>query len=555
MDKLRVYVWIALAALFYVGYVMWQQDYPPAPVPAQVVPTPISNTSSIPSLPGAENVTPPTTKPTEGTTTTITNRTTPAERVTVRTDVFDLTVSLQGGDLERADLLKYPMGKDQPGKFIRLFDTAPETYFVAHTGLRAADEAAAPSHQAIYTSAAHDYQLSDGQDTLVVPLTWTDGQGIIVTKTYTFTRGHYAIGVEYKVTNQSTSNWQAASYVQLARHQPVVKASMFQAQSYAFMGPTIYDGKASRNLKLDKEENKNYHGTYTGGWFAAMQHHFVAAAVPSADQVYDYQLAIESPQQFLATYRGPLITVAAGGNGSFHETLFVGPKLTKQLEEVGSKLQLTVDYGWLTIIAGPLFWLLATVHGFIGNWGWTIIAVTLLIKAAFYKLTEASGKSMAKMREMGPRLKALQERYKDDREQLGRATMEFYKREKINPLAGCLPMLIQMPVFMAFYWAILNSAEMRQAPFIGYLTDLSSRDPYFILPALLGVANFMQFKLNPAPADPVQAKMMMMMPILMTGMMVMFPSGLVLYWITNTGLSILQQWHINRVVSGTAKKA
>jgi YidC/Oxa1 family membrane protein insertase len=464
-----------------------------------------------------------------------------------------MTISLQGGDLERADLLKYPLGKAEPGKFVRLFDTLPETYFVARTGLRAPIEAAAPTHQAIYTSKAHDYQLADGQDTLTVPLTWTNGQGVAITKTYTFTRGNYAINVDYKIANQSPDTWQGASYVQFARHQPIVKASMFNVQSYAFMGPAIYDGTGSHNLKLDKEQNKNYHGTYTGGWLAAMQHHFVAAALPKPDQAYDYQLAVESPQQFTATYRGPLITVPAGTNGDIRETLFVGPKLTKQLKEVGSRLELTVDYGWLTIIAGPLFWLLATVHGFIGNWGWTIIVVTLLIKLAFYKLTEASGKSMAKMREMAPRLKALQERYKDDREQLGRATMEFYKREKINPLAGCLPMLIQMPVFMAFYWAILNSAEMRQAPFIGYLTDLSTRDPYFILPAILGVANFMQFKLNPAPADPVQAKMMMMMPIVMTGMMVMFPSGLVLYWITNTGLSILQQWHINRVVLGAAK--
>jgi YidC/Oxa1 family membrane protein insertase len=555
MDKLRPYVWIALAGLLYVTYLTWIQDYPLAPEPVAVAPPPAASISSLPALPGAASVSSPTAPVPVATPSAVTAPIAPAEKITVRTDVLDMTISLQGGDLERADLLKYPMGKDEPGKFVRLFDTLPETYFVAHTGLRAEVETAAPTHQAIYTSTVHDYQLADGQNTLVVPLTWTNGQGVAITKTYTFTRGNYVINVDYKIANHSTDNWQGASYVQFARHQPVVKASMFKVQSYAFMGPAIYDGKASHNLKLDKEQNKNYHGTYTGGWLAAMQHHFVVAALPKADQAYDYQLAIESPQQFTATYRGPLIAVAAGTTGDIHETLFAGPKLTKQLKEVGSRLELTVDYGWLTIIAGPLFWLLATVHGFIGNWGWTIIVVTLLIKLAFYKLTEASGKSMAKMREMAPRLKALQERYKDDREQLGRATMEFYKREKINPLAGCLPMLIQMPVFMAFYWAILNSAEMRQAPFIGYLTDLSTRDPYFILPALLGVANFTQFKLNPAPADPVQAKMMMMMPIVMTGMMVMFPSGLVLYWITNTGLSILQQWHINRVVLGAAKKA
>jgi YidC/Oxa1 family membrane protein insertase len=466
-----------------------------------------------------------------------------------------MTISLQGGVIERADLLKYPLGKDEPGKFVRLFDPSAETYFVARSGLRAVDEQSAPTHQSMFTASATNYQLSDGQDTLTVQLTWAMNLGVNVTKTYSFKRGSYAIGVDYKVNNQSTKEWQAASYVQLVRLQPVVKASMFQAQSYAFMGPTVSDGNKRQNLKLTDEENKDFHAAYNGGWIAAMQHHFVVAVVPGSDQPNDYKLKIESPQQYSLTYLGPMRTIAAGTSGEFHETFFVGPKLQSQLEALGSKLELTVDYGRLSFIAGPLFWLLDKGHDLLGNWGWSIIFVTLLIKLAFYKLTEASGKSMAKMREMAPRLKALQERYKDDREQLGRATMEFYKREKINPLAGCLPMLIQMPVFMAFYWAILNSAEMRQAPFIGYLTDLSSRDPYFILPALLGVANFMQFKLNPAPADPVQAKMMMMMPILMTGMMVMFPSGLVLYWITNTSLSILQQWHINRVVSGVAKKA
>ena len=285
-----------------------------------------------------------------------------------------------------------------------------------------------------------------------------------------------------------------------------------------------------------------------------MQHHFVTAAIPKPDLPYEYNLFVESPQQFLLNYRGPLTTVAANATGEIHETLFVGPKIQSQLSSVGSKLDLTADYGVLTMVASPLFWVLEKVHSFIGNWGWAIIVVTLLIKAVFYKLTEASGKSMAKMREMAPRLKALQERYKDDREQLGRATMEFYKREKINPLAGCLPTLVQMPVWMAFYWVILNSAEMRQAPFIGYLTDLSTRDPYFILPIILGIANFVQFRLNPAPADPVQAKVMMLMPLLMSGMMAFFPSGLALYWITNTVLSIAQQWHINRVVAADTKK-
>jgi YidC/Oxa1 family membrane protein insertase len=250
-----------------------------------------------------------------------------------------------------------------------------------------------------------------------------------------------------------------------------------------------------------------------------------------------------------------LQAVASGSTGKFSEKLFVGPKLQSQLVTVHPRLDLTADYGKLTIIAQPLFWLLHKVHDFVGNWGVAIIVVTLLIKLAFYKLTAASGRSMAKMRNIAPRIKAIQERFKDDREQLGRAMMEIYKKEKINPLAGCLPILIQIPFFMGFYWVLLESVEMRQAPFIGWITDLSSRDPYFVLPIIMGIANFVQFKLNPAPPDPMQAKVMAFMPIVMTVMMAWFPAGMVLYWITNTVLSALQQWRINQVIAADSKPA
>lgn len=552
MDKLRLYVWIALAAMLYIGYMTWQRDYPPPPA-AAVAPPPEASASNLPPLPTEPGAPPAATTASSQPAVAVPAAAT-APVVKVRTDVLDMDISLQGGQLQRADLLHYPDREQPKTKVTRLFDTASEHYFVARSGLRAAEESAAPTHQALYTAETQSFTMAEGQDTLVVPLTWKNEQGVTVVKTYTFKRGSYVVELDYRIDNQTPNEWRGASYVQLVRRQPIVETSMFNAETYAFMGPSVYDGKSNRNLKLDDEDNRNYSGTYTGGWIAAMQHHFVAAAVPKADQPYDYQLNIESPQQYTFTYRGPLQAVAAGASAQFHETLFVGPKIQSQLEAVGSRLELTADYGMLTIICQPLFWLLSYIHGFVGNWGWSIILVTLLIKLVFYKLTEASGKSMAKMREMAPRLKALQERYKDDREQLGRATMEFYKREKINPLAGCLPMLVQMPVWMAFYWVILNSAEMRNAPFIGYLTDLSTKDPYFILPIILGVANFMQFRLNPMPADPVQAKVMMMMPILITVMMAWFPSGLALYWITNTVLSIAQQWHINRVVAAAAKK-
>jgi YidC/Oxa1 family membrane protein insertase len=254
------------------------------------------------------------------------------------------------------------------------------------------------------------------------------------------------------------------------------------------------------------------------------------------------------------SYRGPLQTVAAGSSASFTETLFVGPKLQEQLKVVGPKLELTVDYGKLTILADPLFHLLQWVYRYVNNWGLAIIIVTILLKLLFYKLTEKSGRSMAKMRAIAPRIKNIQDSYKDDREQLAKKMMELYKREKINPVAGCLPILVQIPVFLAFYWVLLESVEMRQAPFFGWIQDLSSKDPYFILPILMGFGMFAQFKLNPAPPDPMQAKMFAFMPVIMTVMMAWFPAGLVLYWLTNTLLSIAQQWNINRVVEAEAKK-
>jgi YidC/Oxa1 family membrane protein insertase len=284
-----------------------------------------------------------------------------------------------------------------------------------------------------------------------------------------------------------------------------------------------------------------------GGWLASIQHHFLAAAVPPAD----------SPATYTATYRdgiytltavGEVTPVAPGATEVFETTLFVGPKLQEQLAATADGLKLTVDYGFLTVISQPLFWVQEKLHGLTGNWGWAIILLTVLIKLVFYKLSETSGKSMAKMRKLQPRLKALQERYADDRQALSQAMMEMYKREKVNPASGCLPILVQMPVFLALYWVLLESVEMRQAPFMLWIDDLSSRDPYFILPLLMGITMFLQQRLNPAPPDPVQAKVMMALPVVFTVFFAFFPAGLVLYWFVNNLLSIAQQWRINKVV-------
>lgn len=555
MDNKRIFLWGAVGVLAWLNFITWQRDYPPAaaPVAASATASSAAATTSLPSLPAntasssnaATNT--PAMEPTSGA------ATTSGSKVRVITDVFDLDLNTRGGDIERVDLLQYSLSKDQPNSPVQLLSDSPATLFVARSGLLAADTTAAPSHLAIYNTEANEYRLEAGQNELSVKLNWSDSRGINIAKIYTFKRGSYAVSVRYEVHNSSPAAWQGASYVQLLRHDLPVKYSMLDASTIAYRGPAVYNGKAYNKLKISNESDRKFQSAITGGWMAGMQHYFVVAAVPPLDQSYDYSLAVDNDNDYTFTYRGPLQSVAAGASAQLSETLYVGPKLQDQLAATGPELERTTDYGYLYLLARPLFWLLENVHKFVSNWGLTIIITTLLIKLAFYRLTASSGRSMAKMRTIAPKMKALQERYKDDREALGRATMEMYKKEKINPVAGCLPMLIQIPVFMGFYWVLLESVELRQAPFFGWVTDLSSRDPFFILPVIMGIANFMQFKMNPPPPDPMQAKVMAFMPIMMTVMMAWFPSGLVLYWITNTAVSALQQWHINKLVAADAK--
>jgi YidC/Oxa1 family membrane protein insertase len=558
MDNPRLYLWIALALLVWMNVVQWDRDYGKAAVaPAATTATPTNPaqapaaSSQLPALPldvkpavAAAAASAPAGVADVGT----------APSVHVVTDVLDLDISLRGGDLLRADLPKYPRDKKPGSPPVRLLSTDDATFSVTRSGLRAADDRADPTHLATFTSAATEYRLAAGASELRVPLTWTDGQGVTVTKTFVLRPGQYAIDIVYDVNNASATDWKAASYVQFLRHMYSQKRSMFDVESYAYRGPAVYDGKRPVKLDASDDEDAQYSQAIADGWMAEMQHHFVSAAVPPRGQAYEYTVRREG-EHSLISYRGPLQTVVAGGTAGFSEKLFVGPKLQDQLKATGPKLELTVDYGKLTIISQPLFWLLQQVHKVVGNWGLAIIIVTFLLKLLFYKLTETSGRSMAKMRAIQPRIKSIQDRYKDDREQLAKQMMEIYKREKINPVAGCLPIVVQIPVFLAFYWVLLESVEMRQAPFFGWIQDLSSKDPYFILPIIMGAAMFGQFKLNPAPPDPVQAKMFAFMPVIMTVMMAWFPAGLVLYWITNTGLSIAQQWKINKVVEAETKKS
>jgi len=560
MDNQRLLTWAFFGMMAWLTYQAWMQDNAPQPeaAPAATATPGIEQPDvGLPELsdatadPSDAPIDAPSVLPPAGEQPTATSAAR-APAIRVDTDVLRVDISTEGGTLQHAELQKYPVAKDRPDELVDLLSTDIDQLGLIQTGLRTAGGGAEANHRATFSAQQASYEMGGG-DELVARLSWSDDAGITVEKRYRFARGSYRILIEQVVTNESEQPWRGAEYAQLQRRSFEQKRSMFDVDSYSFDGPIAYDGEKSEKFKRgDLQDDGPFAFATEAGWLGAIQHHFVSAVVPEAGTSQRYNISVRGDVS-TASVIGATAVVNPGEAKTFTTAVFVGPKLQAQLEEIDPSLKLTVDYGWLTILSQPLFWLLSKVFSLVGNWGVSIIAVTFLIKLLFYKLTESSGRSMAKMRNLQPRLKALQERYKDDKQQLSQAMMELYKREKVNPAAGCLPILIQMPFFLAFYWVLLESVEMRQAPFALWLTDLSTRDPYFILPLIMGGAMFFQQKLNPQVGDPVQVKVMQIMPIIFTAFFAFFPSGLVLYWVTNTLLSIAQQWKINKVVEAEAK--
>ena len=564
MDNQRLLIWSFFGVMVFLTWQAWLQDYGPQPTPAA---SPTSEAAvmeapqALDTLPElgtetADAIEAPALTASGAVEAASDATPTTDSIVTVRTDVLDIDISLRGATLQQATLLAYPVSKDNPDDLVQMLSPVANDLGLLQTGIRVNDREREPNHLATFVADRELYELG-GDDELAVVFTWSDEAGVAVEKTFRFERGSYLIEVEQRLINATGDALVAGGYAQLLRRSREPERSMFDVDSYSFDGPIIYDGDKSEKLDRDDLLKAPVQVRTEQGWVATIQHHFLNAIVPERGTPQIFQVLVDGSVARASVIGAEATRVAPGSETTFRTTAFVGPKLQAQLEQADETLKLTVDYGWLTIISQPLFWLLSFVYTYVANWGVAIIAVTILIKLAFYKLTEASGRSMAKMREIQPRMKALQERYKDDRQALSQAMMDLYKREKVNPAAGCLPILIQMPFFLAFYWVLLESVEMRQAPFALWLTDLSSRDPFFILPIIMGGAMLFQQRLNPAPADPVQARVMQIMPVMFTGFFAFFPSGLVLYWVTNTLLSIAQQWHINKVVAeeGKNKKA
>ena len=553
MDNQRLFLFVALSFVSLLLWQSWMEDYGPPPAPpesstpaAMIDPVPGSAVSSSEDIPSASSAPAP-----QASALPDTELLKTADYIEVETDLFKIRIDTTGGDLRQADLLGYPATPKPDSPPFRLLNDSLPNLFVIQSGLRAS-AGTEPTHHVVYTPEQSRYRMAESATELVVPMTWRSPEGVEVIKRYVFHRGSYAIDLQHEVRNDSGAEWHGRQYRQLQRTQ--VAETGQSTFIYTYMGGVIYSPEEKyEKIKFDDMVDGDLDRTITDGWAAMLQHYFLGALIPARGEADRYYTKALSNSRYVIGMISPGQTVAAGSSAVYETQIFIGPKLQDEMKQVAPGLELTVDYGMLTVLAQPVFWLLQKIHGLVGNWGWAIVIVTMLIKLAFYKLSETSYKSMANMRKLAPRLKTLKERYGDDRQKLNTAMMDMYKKEKINPLGGCLPIVVQIPVFISLYWVLLEAVELRQAPFTLWLTDLSAPDPFYVLPLLMGATMLIQQRLNPAPMDPIQAKVMMALPIVFTVFFAFFPSGLVLYWVVNNTLSIAQQWVITRRIERGGK--
>lgn len=555
MDIKRTILIAALAIVSYVMVLKWNQDYGQAALPNQTA----ASSTIAPSLPdstGAGNTSADIPS---------VNAEAPAEQapvavskdlIRVKTDVLDLAIDPTGGDIVQLTLPKYPRRQDHPEIPFQLFDNGGERVYLAQSGLIGANGPdARAAGRPVYAAEQKSYQLADGQDQLVVDLKFSDA-GVNYIKRFTLKRGEYDLKVSYLIDNQSGQPWTGNMFGQLKRDASSDPSSSTATGTATYLGAALWtSSEPYKKVSMKDMDKGNLKENVNGGWVAWLQHYFVTAWIPEKSDNNFVQTRKDSQGNYIIGYNGPALNVAAGAKAETSSTLYAGPKIQSKLKELSPGLELTVDYGILWFIAQPIFWLLQHIHSLLGNWGWSIIVLTMLIKGLFFPLSAASYRSMARMRAVAPRLAQLKEQFGDDRQKMSQAMMELYKKEKINPLGGCLPILVQMPVFLSLYWVLLESVEMRQAPWMFWITDLSIKDPFFILPIIMGATMFIQQQLNPTPPDPMQAKVMKMMPIIFTFFFLWFPAGLVLYWVVNNCLSIAQQWYITRSIENATKKA
>ncbi len=575
MDIQRSILIVALAVVSYLMVLQWNQDYGQAELPQQAQ----SASVTIPALPdsipgsdsGADDIPSAVVEPSAAS---VMPAAVSDQLIRVKTDVLELAIDPRGGDVVQLRLPQYPRRQDRPDVPFQLFDNGSERTYLAQSGLIGINAPDKSSGRALWASEQQSYELAEGQDNLTVDLTLSE-EGINYIKRFTFKRGlnpecsareqeqkktgcvdpaAYQLTVTYLIDNQSGQTWSGNMFAQLKRDDSGDPSSTTATGTATYLGGALWTAEEPyKKVSMSDIDKQPFKASVQGGWVAWLQHYFVTAWIPSKDSTNQVQTRKDSQGNYIVGFTGPSIQVAAGAQAETSAILYAGPKLQGHLKELSPGLELTVDYGFLWFLAQPIFWLLEVIHGLLGNWGWSIIVLTIIIKLIFFPLSAASYKSMARMRAVAPKLAQLKEQHGDDRQKMSQAMMELYKKEKINPLGGCLPILVQMPVFLALYWVLLESVEMRQAPWMFWITDLAIKDPYFILPIIMGATMFIQQQLNPTPPDPMQAKVLKMMPIIFTFFFLWFPAGLVLYWVVNNVLSIAQQWYITRKIEAATK--
>lgn len=537
MELTRV---LLLSVLFLLGFMLWnawQNDYPNKPVPVQ----PKQTTVQFQPVSVLKTTTQPTAIPAIAAKTLQQGQ----RLIKVHTDVLDVTIDTLGGNIVQTKLLQYPQKLHSTDPYVLLSDD-PSKLYVAQSGLVSNEGPDKIQGQAIYSADQTTYNLEDNQSQVAVNLHWKN-KGVTVTKQFIFRRNDYAVDINYQIDNHGTTPWNGQFYAQLERKKvPPPEHSFFGVNPY-IGGAISTTEKPYQKISFDKMAEQNLNLPTTGGWAAFLEHYFLSAWIPPGSQSFTYYTHVGDNALYTLGLLSQPFTVEPGKQTTTGAKLYVGPESMERLKAVSPNLDLTIDYGILWFISSVLFWLMKKIYDFVGNWGLSIVLVTVLIKLAFYHLSAKSYRSMAAMRTLQPKLQALKERFGDDRQKLTQATMELYKAEKVNPLGGCLPVLVQIPVFIALYWVLLESVELRQASFL-WIHDLTQHDPYYILPIIMGLTMFIQQRLNPPPPDPMQAKMMQFLPLFFTFLFLNFPAGLVLYWVVNNALSILQQWHITRTV-------
>lgn len=547
LDYLRFALYTVLLILGLFLYQAWTREHPQSPTLPQ-------NETASRFVPDVPNTTTQPSLLTEANHLTTPKTTISGEMVTVTTDLLQMEIDSRGGDIVSVKLLKYPESLNSKTPFVLLNDNA-KTRYIAESGLLSKKGPDTSDAQAVYKVRQAQYHLYPGEESLTVPFTWQDNEGLSVTKNFIFKRGSYEIEVKYDIHNASQQPWEGNIFSQLMRTNvpPETHGGGMMNLSTYFGAAVSSPDKPFQKITFKEMQEKTINQTAKDGWAAMIQHYFISAWIPESNAISTYYTKVMANGLYTVGLVGQKLTVPQGSYGTAKVKLYTGPTVGSDLEKAAPNLKLTIDYGWFWFISGILFWMMQQIYNVIGNWGWSIVIITIIIKIIFYPFSAKSYRSMSALKKLQPRIEMLKERFGDDKQKLTQATLELYKTEKVNPMTGCLPILIQIPVFIALYWVLVESVQLRQAPFILWIKDLSQADPYYILPLLMGASMFLQQRLNPPPPDPLQAKIMMFMPVVFTLLFLNFPAGLMLYWFVNNTLSFLQQWQIMHQINKPTK--